>query len=54
MNTTQKWQDQYINHCENRFICFDERGEFINTAKTLTQAQAIITKYVLKHTRGNK
>ena len=52
MNTNNNWQDQYINRSEGEYICYDERGEYIESAVTLNIARKIIEEYTQKHNKN--
>ena len=39
------WEDKHIIQSENEYICFDHRGEYINSTSTLTEARKIVEAY---------
>jgi len=41
------WQDEYISFDKGRghFVCWDERGEFIDTADTVEEARMKVDTY---------
>ena len=54
MKTAKQYLDRYIQHTENYYICFDERGEYITSAKTRNKARTKIKKYIKERIKNNE